>query len=1730
MADRDLEFLFNHIFLPPRVPYSSESQNGAGERALGDRIAQLGRHFRDLSDTQFYQQWSTLCHTLDTFARLHRNNSSLSKTALRRAFREIKDGGIVILHVAVQNSGLLIRKAGREYIIESFEASPPAAEVLAAHKAIRWDFPSRAVAVPSSTFEDDLFESSLTEFLEKASVEPVKQFAATSHKAGSFAFESRDTPTPAIVGQLLMAILEANGRKHSAVLTRKRIRDEVCWSDGAENPWRRSAAWLVLRVGLQRSLCFLLGGSIGTIHYKFFMCFVISSVSRDICLEGLITVDRLAFARTKLARRVAKLKQNLALTQPKMAEPINAMFSWHEKQFTDALQTTSQRLREEWTLTRARVTKRVLRLPKRADPESLILSLSNCRVFLQKILEEALYGRQPVQLRLENRPQRVTHYSTWAKKSLTDTSSVLDYLDLADVEAKLHLDVMKHISTSQDSNLNQTCTRLMQRMFQYQGVACTAYKSDPENLSLMLITLMEIWQALDSTALKLYPLLADYDPGFPHDILYTLQIAQLADMQRLQNVERYLRHRHNTAQSTLPSIFSEASQSSFAVRYFDQCPQMLALFDMITSMDENTREQKEHEWGQKSSEYETILKEAAETTCLFVEDRHDPSKRRHDDVRCRKHFLERKAGKMNIQIHEALLPKDVIQAKVVVFELILPQGFAAWRDSTWQLLQLARRQTLLSGEPKVSLQDYPGLRPYFTPTACVITLASYTKSFHNTHYSHVRFPTPLDQVCLPHGLKYGLHDRSQGLWAPRHLQKPSFAELLAAKLSAKSVYAPLQRYFYPTLDEKNISANEVVASQTRCPNTLTLAEFTAFQDLRLGCGIQWMRLLTELASSNLNFGTVEVGTLVNALALVAGPPDDQNPLRANHWVFRDPHFCKALAAQIRKRLESVSTNWREGQTVECMLTLLQRLWSLTSSLESKGEAESLLLYVRKMTHEWTRLLRREICNATDVETAQKRSRDALLATLLCRKTFMIEAEKPNNLLEPDALACFLECLFTLKDNLSTSETGYIGRMSTYLRKLFISDIKLLRRLEIQLRLSIQATQNAVNAAVNSVWAEAEGDSARAFTPWTFLESPHNGWVTAQTISADGLLVQNIHFDLFEGALLIDGQKLGRLPDEYTRQEFFQQLFGTRVFMTYPSSIPGMSYMLASLVHEHQIHFGYRDGIHFMRARSARKTLELIPHTVFLASNLDNAPDLPLPLIHGSVHWLDLESRCVEIRPQGTMWQSKYSDWKIGLWTNQAFRREALLVDPRSSVFRRVATIIEPFEHRSNIIISQPQRSNLVLHLPGLELSFRVNSEGLLESQQLRAIVDSNQDAGTLYGLESSLVLRDSIVSEDRSVIVAMGPAKLEKNGHHVKIRINHTGYYARFFINTILGRLECASEPRLIYFKAYCHAITAFVLADPLTRRTGTDEAIHCLQAGNAQPWAPLDGETYRMLSSIGDLTPQRNYYPERLKVLQKINWKDSITSAAQHDDFYPIIKDILQQCSVLQGFYQSGQEPPAANAEKSDEHLLVRAQTRNQQFRALQHQTAICTASDRVYVARDCTKSPSAKNAFDAAILLKQWSRRIDVTRNLIALLQQWPVIQGYVHGFELFLFTDLINIDLASNWGSIFKLCQDASEAKDKFKLMFLFATMSFDSQVDMTVIRSLIAVSIMDEFKALLLPECPNYYQFRREQVPSVEFLARWMMPYRVPYPEDERALLSFVMHRYVHFGTILAQWPV
>jgi len=625
-------------------------------------------------------------------------------------------------------------------------------------------------------------------------------------------------------------------------------------------------------------------------------------------------------------------------------------------------------------------------------------------------------------------------------------------------------------------------------------------------------------------------------------------------------------------------------------------------------------------------------------------------------------------------------------------------------------------------------------------------------------------------------------------------------------------------------DSYGPTANQIIASQTRCPPALTVQEYLSVQDIRSGTHLRWIKLLRELASPNMNFGTESTLLLVSQVALQAGPGRTDDPLRTTHWVFRDETFCRLLIKQIDGHLDSIAANWRESHCMEVLITLVLRLHSLASHPRVVNDAGNLLRKIRACTLTWTKLLRPEIYGALDADIAQRRSRDAAYAALLCRRTFTIEVGGSRDLFSPDVLSCFIECSIVLRDNC----TEALSVLPVPFRMAVVRDLRLVNRMEEKLRESINTHPDSVSQAVERVWMEPEGAPAKKFTKWTFCNSPNNRWITARTVPSLGTLQQSIHYNIVEGHLLVDGRPLGKLPENYKTNATFKQVFGGKIYLTYPSSLPGMTYMLASLTAGHDVHFGFRGKSLVVRARNAGTILELIPRETFRGTHAQLVPDLPLPLVEKHVHWLDLNSGFVEIRPQATMWLSKPSDWRLNLQTCEAKRRRSLLVDPRSQSFHGIACIIEPFENRGQMIVYQPHSLGLTVQLPRFEISFAVNRNGLLQSRQLHAEIDVKQDIGTFYGLDSKLVLRD-VVSNDRSVIIPLGNPTIKRRLKHVSITITPENHYCKFSVNHVLNRLDCPQELLFIYLKAFYHAATSFVLPDPLTGRTGTEEALHVL-------------------------------------------------------------------------------------------------------------------------------------------------------------------------------------------------------------------------------------------------------------------------------------------------------------
>ncbi|KAF2084345.1 hypothetical protein K490DRAFT_49259 [Saccharata proteae CBS 121410] len=1712
-----IQHLFNHLAMPPRLPAKCESHTSQLENAIIQRLIHAVRTFRELSGKALDESSQTrvdiVCRALRTCGDLH-ENGLLSRDDIVSAVSSMEPEHLIILHLSAQNAGLTIRRSadGNRAICEAFEISPVSAAVLASKGPLKMHFPGNSSSIPWREFVDASFLDNFALFIEQAHSESIKRFAAVSHKASAKAFESRDTVDPALITQLLMSLLQANGALDSSPVLQKRVRDEVLWTDGAERPWRRLPFWLLLRVSVQRHFCHLLGGEKGQVLYKFFICIVLAQLSDDVVRLDLPDPEMIDHLNKKLSRRLSKLELEKKVSSPGLLSTYEDLFTSFKALFHTTLTRAQQRIDDIWRYHKMSIKKSIPKLPFRAPEEDMALSLGNS----SKYLHEAMAAASGFSTNNETGKMESSHQPMmFASDELNSR-----YIALAELERNVPA-FLAMVARSEDSSCGQ-CEAVATHIKHYIDTVNDSYSRNPTQSSVMILTILELWISMDQSAQKAFGLLSSYSPGLVPEILDVLQLQTFDEMARLRKVQTYIHNRNRLCHGSQTTIFADPAPGCFAEKFFDSSPHLQALYQKISIADSDAKAQKAKELQRLHRRYQRLIREMAETSCSYHLDAFGVMF--HDEGSCRKCILHRNADRMKIDTYESLLPTDVPTAKAVVFELSCPSAFAAYRDSTWLVLgilacpQDARRY---HPAPKLGILEYTKLSQFHEGGNPSVTLALTKKSFLSTHYSSVKIPVELEQVCLSNGLRLKMFDGESKTWTGDMETKPTFAHHLAIQLPSSNPFASRLRSADFGADSPGLSSAQIIANQTKCPTGINVHEYLAIQSLFCGPYRFWPSLLVELAASNINFSSEASAVIIPYLVSKVGPQDEGNfaVLGIRHSFLHDISFTSRLAEQIHLRLDAISRNWRELHCMEICISIARKLHSVSCCSESVAQSKALLVKARSISYGWLTKLRSEI-HSIGTELADEshtRAKFAVRAALLVRKSCILEVKEGIHL-NPEALRLFISAGLILQENCNNKPTT----LKALDRAAMIEDIKLTYGAREELRKSVLENSHVLTKAINSVWSADERPLPENPPKWHFLEPPHEDWLQTEMTSASDASSQIIQYHLLHGYLLVNGNPLSRLPERF--KEALASIAGNHAFFSYPSELPGMSYRLAFEIEGHLVHVGIRDGRTIIRAtRFDRDTnrfniLELIPGEVFL-----NGPDadLPAPLIQDCTHWLNLETGILEIRQKPYYWKSNLERfWTIDFPRRQCFRRNSRLVNPQSPVARAIMSIFAHFENSRELCIWQTWKGNMFVELKRLELLFQVKY-GSLHCRELAAYIHEDQDAGTWYGLKSMLVLRDDRNPRQRSIIVPVpaGPLHYRRDRIHVDIEVTPQGLYGRFHINHVLGRLECPAEPRLLFLKAQLHAYTSFLLPDALTGRTGTEEALQLLRSGACQPWSPIGMNPYISMNSIARLTPKRVYYPSDAKVMEQVTWNDALTVCIQHADFAQAISRIVTQSEQLRAFYPDSQELLPLESSGED-HLLERYSYRQHMYRPsdLRSYRASPFTSTK-YESRDrMTSSRACIQVGQAVRSVKNWSVSVLLGHGISTIIEHWPIIGGFDRTFDHILLSDRLSVDMPSEFGALVNLCRHSRGEEEKAKLMFLVACMAFPESADMSLIRILIAIATNDKLKALRPPSWPSYEHFHPYQMPQKSSLVQIMKSCAEPYGADVRdELVSYLSRK-------------
>lgn len=1594
----------------------------------------------------------------------------------------MRTSDVLAVQVKAQNATLVVRKRQEDTVFECFEASALSEAVISCEGSLLRTFPTHAVAIPTSTFESSRFRLELAATLEKLDAEVIHEVMPDATKANTKVTEIWETADPRLVTEMLMAALAAVGRPAKVRRVEKRIRDDVVW-DERLLPWRRSPLWLSIRVTLQTTLAYMLADSEARarILYKNFMAFLmveLASLASAANLPG----DLLLVIHAKVARRIFKLGVDAAGF------------------VTDRALSVSRITRESqdkiWSAIQARDAERDATIavdrPLRLETS---LTLRSSREYLDSVLSEDPGNDRNPPVFLPTCKAWISHTNRGLPEvdRFDITEDELGYM-LAAFESWVSGSLPAWVLEAMNAPCDDDCLAVASLAKDYHARASSAYKHAPEQNSIMILTLAELWQTVDLLATRLLPLLKEFSPAISQDFLYPILAPQLQHMQRLAKIEAYIVGREQQAKTCNLSIFSERKEQSFAVQFSESSEKHKALRRKIVKQASKEELKKREEHARKEEEICQMQEEAQKLTC---QQRIDETGLELLDTDCTKCELEKLIAGISIFVYEWPIPENEADCVSAVFELDCPSGFAAWRSITWIIINdLGRPPVNCSDKPAATLLGHPGLQGYAKKTRSRLTFASKRKPFTEAHYRELSFPVPVEKCIVPNALEYQLFDSQKLVWV--HGQAsiiPSIERLCNTELP-EGPYLNLQYAVNSTSHEQN----HVIAEQEICSTELSLQEYIAFGSLRAdGERVQWLNIKRELTASNLSLNTEAVCTLLTQAAWQAGSratgtskryklpsggsvdedhggllngaiPDRKSILRMPHGDFHDLNFCKELMSTVSSNLDRIEANWNSDHALSLLVIITLRTISLSTEAVIVNSAVKILHRIRDVAEKWVHDLAKLMHEAYADEQISKLQRRILRAAILCRMTYNVDLQYHSTVLRTtEDVRCWIICSVRLRENTPGDKTS----LPLDLRRLMLRDQRLsLSMHQMVHRLALSEDNAGLNLAIGQILTGYESRS----TSWTSLADTQNRWVHMKTQASLDQTTQHIHYNILEGELIVDGVPVGRLPKEYSRSDLYKRIFGSQILDVFPADMQGMSFMTVEDVHDHKVYFAMRDGEIVVRTRKGQRTLELVPQDYFDG-------DLPVIFIEDYTHWLDLSSKEIEFRPLDLPWRSSESNWRLqyeadfGPYLSKGERR---LVDVRSDTCVNVMKVFKSLEAAKFVHIILHKDIELEVFLPRLKLNFFLNRVGDMECRELRRVVDHDQSLGTLIGLKSRLVLcglGDLAKKHDRIVIIPFGEPHIVSSGAHLEVNIvasSRDVTYFNYRHDKELQRLYGDGKMSSSLYRAYLHALTSYIYPDPFTACTGTDEALTCLQEQLIGCSEPLDEESIKLIVSISALTPAREYYPKRLKAMQQIKWHSTLSAVAQHDDFFYLAEKIVVSANRFVIFYPDRQM--ASLKSSSDRKLLQRARFRNSNFRSSHSGGNVFPhCADVDYEARDQSSTAErAVKVYEIASLIIAWPQRSDVSEDLFADLLTLGMMSGFRKAYSTSRpLSELLELCFASSWGSLHELCRSSLQ-EDKYRLLFLFSIIAYSKKAsDLVTLRTLLAFAFVPELGRLKPP---------------------------------------------------------
>lgn len=1583
-----------------------------------------------------------------------------------------------------QNAGVIVSKVvkdANDWIhFELFELSPLNQAVMGNVGRLKRTFPGCAIAVPRNEVENPAFLQTLTDSLSKMSHQPAGMTTPTVKKAGQMHREDRDTTHPKMVTELLAAYLRSVGTMVEVSSIIKHTRQDVLWDD-ARSPWHRSALWLLVRVALQLFFSRQESEPAKPDFYKNYMLFLVAHTLQR-AHEFNMSTDIIWSIKAKVTRRRLKIGDRghpnvLRFVDDVLAKAADGLQRrWLQIEKDDAIHHNFADLKE---------------LPATQDT---VMHLEELDKYLEAIAKRE-YCTQSDEFEVNcPLPDFTSPLDRSFDKFPSTTPTVFKLLKFESwVESSLDTWLM----TSPKNE--ETCRELRSVIESYHDSAVTQYSENPEAMSNMFLVIMQLWVALDKTAISCCSLLSDYRPDLPATMLQKLILPEKGQMERLQIIEQYLEYRSSQAKLSADHIFKYfGGQNCFSVRYFNQSEKHQTMLASIEERANIAKDEKCKELAAKRIQYQYHKTQYDRSECQYVESinpRTGPLLPQHKTP-CEKCNHRNAIDSLTIALYEWPLPENENQAKTVVFELRVPPSFSQWRDSTmFTLTNVLKSQYQPKFTPKryYTPRDMEGLRGFTEyDMGRRICLASRIKPHSHTHRNvKIVVTTPIEEICVKNGAVFSYFDSTQSCFVSTLAPTDCFTYACTFRLSEAS--RPLQPYLDDTVPPIRFS-NTAIATQFKCPQSLSLEEYKGMASLRAGSKIRWHNVLKELTSPSVDFKKEDTVLVILQCIQLAGETDNMNVLRETHAVLDDDRFSAILLSNLSDACQTISRNWQSAPALSVFISIACRVLLLSSSPHIQQCCLKLLSEARAISIGWVERLAQKAQKATEDHVRDAFVANSTFVALICADSFNISSRNMREVLSLTEQAAILIrtaiVIYEGQHKVATETNSLTALLYHRWKRLC------LRSFPILVEQVIVKRNPALDQAINASWATYQPASE-----WLRSPEPYEHWLTSQSTLDENGQALVVQFSMLTGELLGNGVPLNRLPDEYEQSSTYKTLFGETRIEVMPSSVKGMLFSGKQTFADHELHFNLGterntlpETCLLIQASNQESTLELIPPPLFRNK-------FPATFVDECVHWYNVTEGYVEFRPRVLPWSHSTENWRLcRISKGNAWRlskAEKSLVSIMSKTATWFSNVFQSLEDVPYVHVSlDHSTSTLEIDLPRIQLGFSAALEDTsIKSRQHRGMsVHEHQTIRTLLGLQNKLVLKSDKADSKDKVIIPNGKILYRRTSWHMLVTIDKSSSTKAqiYEIDTELGRVVDNGTLTSKLVLAYLHGLTSFCLPDPLTGSTGTNAALTILRSAAVRSFPSAGQEDIDLLAEIASLTPERKYYPKGCQNMATVHWASTLGFLAQHIEYYKSVKILFQH------FQRSNVFQPEASVTFPALHrihgiLIQREKIRSAVVRSwdfgAEHDTQ---RHDKIYSPRD--RSQNSKEALTALSLSKTVFRgdsvlQVPITSNIRDHL--WKFLQkncdslysGPASSLDSFRYDAAFLLESSKRIAREFLACIRAFNSQDvrlnRYQVMIWLATLAFAEDPDIMVLEVFASYFICTQMSAIEVPSIPLFY---------------------------------------------------